>query len=292
MSGGPGERAPIEVLVERDLHYGGLAGTSASRRLDVYWTPVRPGGGLRMTLVLVHGGAWVSGDKADMGHESGIARWLAAAGHVVVVPNFHLARSHGEATDDIDRSLEDLARCLRWAGVNARKYVAQGKRCALVGYSSGAHLVSLLALDARHLQRQGLSPKLVESVVCIDGAQYDLPFLFGLMRARAWRPEEVKKLRFLASLFGTTKARQLLFSPAHYVGTSTAPRFLVISTGSQDGVRRIASARFVDQLTQAGGRVREHHVEHCTHEEAMVRFAQTELPQVIIDFLRAGTATG
>lgn len=92
------------------------------------------------TVLLVHGGGWERRSREDMG-------WIAE----------HLA-SHGFAVMNIDyrfapeylfpAQLYDLQIAMDWLQQHADDYRLDGQSVSAFGFSSGAHLVSLLALTA------------------------------------------------------------------------------------------------------------------------------------------------
>lgn len=87
-------------------------------------------------VVLVHGGAWVAGDKWNMERH---ARHLAAHGYAALNINYRLSPAV-----KFPAHLDDLRLALCWLKANATQYRLDVDRVGLYGYSAGAHLVSLL----------------------------------------------------------------------------------------------------------------------------------------------------
>ena len=87
-------------------------------------------------VVLVHGGAWVAGDKWNMERH---ARHLAANGYAALNINYRLSPGV-----KFPSHLDDLRLALCWLKANAGRYQLDVDRVGLYGYSAGAHLVSLL----------------------------------------------------------------------------------------------------------------------------------------------------
>lgn len=88
-------------------------------------------------VLLVHGGRWESGSRAET---ESIATQLAAAGFVVVNIDYRLAPAFR-----FPAPLHDLQQAVRWMRANADSFRIDPQRIGAFGYSSGAHLVSLLA---------------------------------------------------------------------------------------------------------------------------------------------------
>ncbi|WP_416140555.1 alpha/beta hydrolase fold domain-containing protein [Halomonas sp. HK25] len=92
----------------------------------------------RPAALLVHGGGWQNRGPADM---AGIAEQLAARGYVTVNVEHRFAPEHR-----FPAQLHDLQEAMAWIHANAEAWRVDTDRIVGVGFSSGAHLVSLLAL--------------------------------------------------------------------------------------------------------------------------------------------------
>ncbi len=92
-------------------------------------------------VVLIHGGGWKSGcpDGVEM---TGLASMLAAQGINVIAPQYRLAPQwlHPSPLDDLHMLLDRLPELCAIRGLNIRSI-------SLWGYSAGAHLASMLALQ-------------------------------------------------------------------------------------------------------------------------------------------------
>jgi acetyl esterase/lipase len=69
----------------------------------------------------------------------------------------------------------DTARAVAWARDNAGRLGGDPTRVFVMGHSAGAHIVALLATDARYLASVGLSPKDLAGVVAVSGPYDFLP---------------------------------------------------------------------------------------------------------------------
>ncbi|MGQ0530717.1 MAG: alpha/beta hydrolase fold domain-containing protein [Panacagrimonas sp.] len=100
---------------------------------DVY----RPGGtGPFASVLLIHGGAWKRGDRAQV---EGLAERIAARGYLVVNTTYRLV------PDAIyPAQLHDVQQALRWMRVSGPEYGVDPQRIGSFGYSAGAHLAALL----------------------------------------------------------------------------------------------------------------------------------------------------
>ncbi len=137
--------------IQRDLEYG-RAGEE-SLRLDAQ-TPDGPGP--FPVVVVVHGGGWSSGDKADW--TAPLLETLTAAGDFTWFSiNYRLAPKHRWPA-----CLEDVQAAIRWVKAHAKEFKGDPERLALLGYSAGGHLVcqaAALAKDDTRVQViVGLAP--------------------------------------------------------------------------------------------------------------------------------------
>lgn len=108
-------------------------------RADVY-LPTTPGVEKRPAALVVHGGGWQGRSKDDM---TDIAKRLAQNGIVAVNVTYRFAPQY-----KFPAQLYDMQQAMAWIHENADAWGVDTSRIAGVGYSSGAQLVSLLALVA------------------------------------------------------------------------------------------------------------------------------------------------
>ena len=119
-----------------NLPYGELA----RQRLDVY----RPRNSRNAPVVIfIHGGRWREGSRDEYRL---LANTLTRRGMVVVIPDIRL---FPEAAFPV--WIEDAAAAVRWTRANIARYGGDSSHIVVVGHSSGAHIITLLALDARYL---------------------------------------------------------------------------------------------------------------------------------------------
>ena len=94
------------------------------------------GPGSRPAVVVVHGGGWTGGERADM---EKFARRLARAGYAVLNVEYRLAPAHR-----FPAQLEDLQHAVAWLRANGARWRIDAARIGVLGYSAGAHLAMLL----------------------------------------------------------------------------------------------------------------------------------------------------
>jgi len=137
--------------IKTDIEYGTAGGESL--KLDAN-TP--DGDGPYPVVILVHGGGWHIGDKAALYHIP--TEKLTAAKFTWFSVNYRLSSPTVHWPD----CFEDVKTAIRWVKAHAAEYKGDPNRIALIGYSSGGHLVCLTATtaddDTRVQAVVGMSP--------------------------------------------------------------------------------------------------------------------------------------
>lgn len=208
------------TTVDRDIPYG----RRPAQRLDVH----RPRGvSGAPVLVLVHGGAWAIGDKAQPEFVDAKAAHYTARGWVVVSINYRLLPWGGpaEQADDVAKALLAVQRQIgRWGG--------DGARVCLLGHSTGAHLGALVLARG---EVSGLA-----GAVLLDSAALDVV-----------RVMQGPHLPLHERAFGTDPARWAELSPWHQLRAAPPPLLLVCSSQRADS--QAQSQRFAEQARHFGG---------------------------------------
>lgn len=113
-------------------------GEHPAHALDLYLpakaAAAKPGVALTPTVVLVHGGSWTRGDKADMAKQ---AHALVKQGYVAVSVNYRLAP---EARWPAQR--KDLLTALRWIRARALDLHVDTSRMVVLGSSAGGEIAA------------------------------------------------------------------------------------------------------------------------------------------------------
>ena len=210
--GGPAavaEQPPPRFQTLTDVPY--LEAPGADPRLNSL-NLYLPEGETNMPILFeVHGGGWRVGDKgaeASAQHEL-----FTRLGWAVVTVNYRLSPDAKHPTQ-----IQDVASAMAWVYKNAATYNLDRTRFVTVGLSAGAHLVSLLALDARYLEQAGVPPDVVKGVIAVSGI-YDLP---------NW-PEAGRFPSFTEDAFGTAQDALWDASPLKYLGPQAPPFLLTYS---------------------------------------------------------------
>ncbi len=154
----PGARGLREslrrVTIESDIAYG----KDPLQRLDLYLP--QNVGFVTPVLVLIHGGAWKSGFKGQLGAEA----WhFARQGVLVVAPDYRLSPAVR-----YPEHREDIRAVLQWTERQAERLGFRKERIRVLGLSAGAHLAAAIAGSP-----EGLSPGVPSGFIGMAGT-YDL----------------------------------------------------------------------------------------------------------------------
>jgi len=124
--------------------------------LDVYYPQSVEGSATRLPVVIwTHGGAWLSGDKTD---DTPYFKLLAAAGYVVIAPNYTLAPHKS-----YPYQLHQLNEAHSYAIKYAERFHVDMSKVVLAGDSAGAQLSAqfgALITNPTYAKEVGLTPAL------------------------------------------------------------------------------------------------------------------------------------
>lgn len=99
------------------------------------WVPNKEGS--HPAVLVVHGGAWRSGDRKQL---RGYANALAKRGFACFAIDYRLAPD-----DKFPAQIEDCREAVKWIRTHAAEYKVNPDKLGAIGYSAGGHLVCLLA---------------------------------------------------------------------------------------------------------------------------------------------------
>jgi arylformamidase len=219
---------PAQVTIVRDVAYG----ADPKQRFDVY---VPRGARNAPVVLMVHGGAWRTGDKRSRGVVGRkVERW-SRAGIIVISVNYRLL----PGTDPVEQA-RDVARALAAAQARLGEWGGDPGKVVLMGHSSGAHLVALL--DARPSLATSLGARPWLGAVILDSAVLDVVQTMTLSH-----------LPLYTRAFGADRTFWREASPQHHLSAGAKPLLIVCSSRRRDPCR--AADRFATKATSVGVRV-------------------------------------
>jgi len=252
--GGALVRYPVMARSFQDLEYARVG--ERALKLDLYIPPHKQGERLPL-VVWVHGGAWISGDKAN-------PRAPRELGDRYIVASIDY-RLSTEGT--FPAQIYDCKAAIRWLRANADRYDIDPDRIGAWGGSAGGHLVALLGTSGGVEELEGdvgdhLDRSSAVQAVCDFYGPTDLALLY----------EDTAKMdprkNPLCILFGgiPTERLDLLLqaNPTTHV-SSDDPPFLIMH-GDKDLVVPLAQSELLyAALQEAGVESTLRVIEGCEH---------------------------
>ncbi|MET0304188.1 MAG: alpha/beta hydrolase [Microbacteriaceae bacterium] len=190
----------------------------------------------RPAILLVHGGSWTRGDKADLAWRS-TCQWLAKSGYVAFSANYRLAPEH-----PFPAAIDDLERAVTWLRDPAQveRFGIDPDRIGAFGGSAGGNLVSLLATSGTGPTTEGTR---VSAVVDLSGP-------IDLTGADATADFIPVQLQYLGCPEQAACPSARTASPIFHVDETDPPFFVAHSV--DEFIPIAQSRRFVTALRDAG----------------------------------------
>ncbi len=214
-----------------------------SLRLDAC-APAADSSRPRPVAILIHGGGWMGGSKANAENKLW-AGALEKANFAWFAINYRLAPAHRWPA-----CLDDVRAAIRWVKTHAADYNGDPSRIVLFGYSAGGQLASLAALtaqpDMRVMAVVGCAPvtDFEQDLPVRGGLSVSLQNLFGLAPEKnPLSAPTLKLLRENSPLNAIASARS----------KGVLPRFLIIQGDADKTVPHQQSLNFQNRLCEAGG---------------------------------------
>jgi len=234
---------PAEFTEFNDLNYAEDAADADPRHVLNLVVPT--GAESAPLLMWIPGGAWAAGDRQ---REMPIARALAASGVAVAVidhrmsPGRWIHERFPETGATHPDHVQDAARAFTWLKRNVDDYGIDPKQLFIGGFSSGAHLSALMAMDSRWLEAAGASRNDVRAAIPVGGG-YDMNDYYEKIIEAFGQP---RADQHVLGVFGTEEALTAA-SPDQYLDTAKVP-MLVLSEGDTYGY----TALFEERVEAAG----------------------------------------
>src|SRR5690606_28595822 len=209
-------------------------GTDARHTMDIFLPANRTASSTNV-IILIHGGAWIEGDKNDFsGYMSTLKQRLP--GYAIFNINYRLAINNQNPFPSQEM---DIKQALEFINDKTNEY-SISKNFALLGASAGGHLALLQAYKYE-------SPVKIKAVVDFFGPT-DLIGMYNASLNPLIKP-------LLESVTGGTPSTHneiyLQSSPIHFI-TAQSPPTLILQGGMDPIVNASQSVVLKDKLQQAG----------------------------------------
>jgi acetyl esterase/lipase len=205
--------------------------------------------GLKPAVLVVHGGGWSSRTREDTRFYS---EQLAGQGFVVVNCTYRLAPDHIYPS-----AVEDIRDAYHWMIKEAKKFEIDKNHIGAMGYSAGAHLISLIVAWASQ-QREGYADVHIKAAV-LGGGVYDFmvyPLSPYINRFTTfYRDQNVELYRNA--------------SPLHQLGPKL-PSFFLFHSKKDELVEHDQMVRFAKNIEEKGASVEVFTVPRLSHVHTFV----------------------
>ncbi len=249
MPGGSSTFASVDPT-HKDLAY---ADVSSAQKLDLY-IPTS-GSGPFPVVIMVHGGGFMFGDKADGGGLTGVDQ-LLAAGYAVASINYRLS---GEAI--YPAQIYDAKAAVRFLRASAETYNLNPDRFGAWGASAGGNLVSLLGTTCGVAELEGAELGNADQSSCVQAVvDWFGPIDFLKMQEQlteagcsastneASSPES----KLIGAAIQTVPEKVALTNPMNYITADDAPFF--IENGTADcNIPPVQNKNLADALSAVIG---------------------------------------
>jgi acetyl esterase len=224
-----------------NIEYGNPGGYSL--RLDAY---VPDGPGPFPAAIIVHGGAWVIGNRKHSVQplfqpleEAGFA-WFSIDYHLAEIDPASLASTGFAAISSARTAVDDIRQAVTYVRTHAYHYRVDPNRIALIGESAGAQLASMAALKPQPGSN-------VQAVV----AFYSPSDLANLIQTNKQIPDPLRRALEGSQLGNVLYAALRELSPVNWVRKDSPP-FLLIHGTKDRLVPFEQSIEMRDALQKAG----------------------------------------
>lgn len=188
-------------------------GRDAMQTIDIY-TPgnVRE---LMPMIIMVHGGGWFIGDKANSGVITNKGNHFVSKGFVFASVNYSMKPV------DALKETDQVANAIAFLQKNATKYHANPHKIVVIGHSAGAHIVSLISANPTRVTSAGGARW--AGTVSLDSAAMNVP-------------ETMSKdhYKFYDAAFGTDPKYWVSASPIDQATRAALPFYIVCSSQRSD----------------------------------------------------------
>jgi dipeptidyl aminopeptidase/acylaminoacyl peptidase len=175
-------------------------------------------------FIWIGGGAWAFVNRHQ---EMEFARKMAAEGIAVASIGHRLSpglwrdstRSEGIQHPE---HIKDVAKAFSWLYDKASKYGYDRDRIFIGGFSSGAHLATLLSMDTRYLESVGLKQENIKGFIPVSGG-YDIVSYYEVF---VNGPNPAMAKLHVQAVFGETEEDLIDASPITYLENMKVPMLM------------------------------------------------------------------
>jgi acetyl esterase/lipase len=234
---------PTGTVMHENIPYAN--DTLKKHLLDIYLPPT--GKSSYPLVIWIHGGAWMLNDKyADMGYMRNTVKGFIDSGYAVASIDYRWS-----TTAIFPAQIQDCNQAVEFLYQNADKYKLNRDRIALIGFSAGGHLASLLGLSnnnaVKDFYQNGKRPRFKIKLVLDFYGPSNFPAITGVDSKNPKSPISILLGGVLPDRIQLAKKA----SPVTYIDKNDPP-FLIVQGEKDESVNPNQSITLHDLLTKAG----------------------------------------
>lgn len=237
------------MKIEHDVPY---LPDRESALLDIHYPASFDEGDLYSGIVVIHGGGWRGGDKADERQQQ-MATLMAEQDYVVINVNYTLAPKDVDRAPYIRPAFEECRAALQWFVNAAEQLKLDTKRIGTIGGSAGGHMALMLALTAKH-------PDFLSA------------------------GEHVVPISAVVNLYAPT-TRPVDLEPVHYLSADCPP--VLTLHGTDDQIVEVEQAHILDRRMQELNLQHEMHIVEGAPHTFMVNSEWGQFGELVQEFFNA-----
>ncbi|MEM9478232.1 MAG: alpha/beta hydrolase fold domain-containing protein [Verrucomicrobiota bacterium] len=159
-----------------DLRYRKMDGVDPNlHSLDLY-IPTDESKEPRPVMIMIHGGGWRGGDKANASIVGAKMAHFVGNGYIYASINYRLSpASPDQEGPRHPAHAEDCAAAIAWIHDNIAEYGGDPDQLHLMGHSAGAHLAGIVGTNERFLKAHDKPLSILKTNVLLDTAAIDIP---------------------------------------------------------------------------------------------------------------------
>lgn len=209
------------VIESRNLVYTSIG--KRKLRIDAF-LPAGKTNTKRIALLMIHGGGWRSGNRAQ---HYPLVQKLAEMGYACFTPEYRLST---EAL--FPAAIYDVKEAIRWIRKNAAAYQVDTAKIAIAGFSAGGQLAAFMGVTGNMPLFEGVTTgkttsTAVQAVIDLDG-------VLSFVHPESGEGDDSKRTSAATYWFGYRKSEQPRLweaaSALSYAGPATPPTLFINSS--------------------------------------------------------------
>jgi acetyl esterase/lipase len=269
--------AAFAQSIERDLSYG----PDPAQKLDL----TLPAAENFPTVIFLHGGSLTSGDKSDSDYAR-VCEPFPSAGIACANVNYRLAPQHTWPAQP-----EDVAAAISWVRAHISSRAGDPKKLFLLGHSSGAMLVAVVASDDRFLAKFQIKPVELRGVMPMGSIMWDDELEQTIAQYGRARTEQAWSRDSTSRFYSSFDAYHDLW-PIHHVHAEMPAFLFLIAEAEQEHPPILkTNSKFVEDTRKLGNEAAFRVLPGRTHYSAIRQLHQPadSVFAIILDFIRSHT---